>query len=76
MALVSERIFTLTIRMEGAAFGEEPGFTWEAAQEVGYLLYSAAGQVDNGKTRGPLVDQNGQTVGRFEMKEVEDPTTL
>lgn len=74
MALVSDRIFTLTIRMEGAAFGEEPGFTWEAAVEVGYLLYSAAEQVDNGNTSGPLVDHNGQTVGRFEMKEVDEPT--
>jgi hypothetical protein len=64
-----DRMFTLSIRMEGAAFGEEgPDREYDQKQEVERLLREAALEVGQNLARsGALRDSNGNTVGRFWM---------
>jgi hypothetical protein len=66
---MSDRMFTLSIRMEGAAFGEEgPDREYDQKQAVALLLVKAALMVGQDLERaGPLMDDNGNTVGRFWM---------
>lgn len=58
----SDREFVLTIRMENAAFDPDP--QWEVAR----ILRDVVEKIDRGRTDGPILDINGNTVGKFEMK--------
>lgn len=54
--------FELTIQADNAAFDDEPG------REIARLLHHAAELVAEGWQSGPLVDINGNTVGRFGVR--------
>jgi hypothetical protein len=61
--------FTLTVKMDNAAFGEDE---YEAADELGRILSELGGRlqsdtsVQDGST-GRLMDYNGNTVGSWEV---------
>ena len=57
--------FTLTMETDNAAFGDDP------AAEISRLLREAARRVELGILDSPLLDANGNRVGRFEGVPVE-----
>lgn len=54
-------MFSLTIETDNAAF-EDP-------DELGRLVARAAEQIAAGRTEAPVIDQNGNTVGRWTLDE-------
>lgn len=62
--------FTLTINCDNAAFTDEETGAPYPAPEIARLLRVAAERVETYyRENGPLVDYNGNTVGRFELTE-------
>jgi hypothetical protein len=56
--------FTFEVTVSGAAFGDD------AKWELSRLLSRAAGLVQSGVLSAPLLDGNGNRIGRFALKEI------
>ena len=54
--------FTLRIKCENAAFRDDD---FDKAHEVARILREIASDLVNGQDRGPALDANGNTVGRW-----------
>lgn len=65
--------FRLTMLTNNAAFtiesNDEDNGTHDPGPEVARLLREVADKVKNGYTHGPIIDVNGNTVGRFDHEE-------
>ena len=53
--------FTCTIKMDNAAFGDEPEY------ELALILRHIADKAEEGYIVGPVIDTNGNTVGKWEV---------
>ena len=58
--------FKLEISCDNAAFDEEPSI------ELARILHLAANQLEEGTTDDNLRDSNGNTVGHFELIEINN----
>jgi len=54
--------FNCTIKMDNAAFDNEPG------NELALILRIIAGKAEEGYIEGPVRDTNGNKVGKWEVK--------
>lgn len=64
MAQATSRRLVLNFALDNAAFqdGQEP-------EEIAFVLDSVSRRIKDGRTEGQCMDSNGNTVGRFEIRE-------
>lgn len=62
--------FTLTVKASGAAFHDEDTDEYDPCIELARILRSTAENIrDNYRTKGAIVDSNGNVVGKYELTE-------
>lgn len=61
-------MFQLTFATDNVAFGEGGEFEYELRLEASRILRKVAGQILDGRDGGPVMDVNGNTVGKWSLR--------